>query len=133
MLVAAEPPLVTVLDGGGGVRTDVAPALALGEEHPSFPCDLGIEAPQSRHQLVADGIGGVALDDVCGGAGHPEAAVHGGLGLVDDVGDRGGEGGRDRAPAVGLEGDESVRTRSALVSVQVELWTISSTSYPHLS
>ena len=48
VLLARETPFVAVLDGGGGVRTDVAAALALGQEHPAFPREVGIEAPAAR-------------------------------------------------------------------------------------
>ena len=44
VLVAEEDPLVAVLDGPGGVGTDVAAALALGQEHPALPGRLGVEA-----------------------------------------------------------------------------------------
>ncbi len=89
--------------GGGGVGADVAAALALGEEHPALPGEVGIEAPKPRDQLVADGLGPVTLDDVGGGSRHPEPAVNRGLGLVDDVGDRGAQHRRDGPAGVGLE------------------------------
>ena len=91
VLVAEEPPLVAVRDGAGRVGTDVAAALAFGQEHPAFPRLVGVEAPEPAHELVAHRCRRVALDDVGGARRHAEPAVDGGLGLAHEVRERGGE------------------------------------------
>ena len=107
MLVAEEPPLLAVRDRARRVRTDVAAALAFGQEHPSFPRLVGVEAPEPAHELFAHRCRCVPLDDVGGARRHAEPAVDGGLGLAHEVRERGGEHRGDGAPGVRGQARES--------------------------
>ncbi len=115
VLLAEEEPLVAVLHGPGGVGTDVAAPLTLGQEHPAFPCVVRVQAGQALQDLVADLGGGVALHDVGRPARHPEAAVHGGLRLAHEVGERGGQGRRHRPPRHVSQADEAMAHQVGLV------------------
>ena len=88
VLLAVQPPLRAVRDRSGGVRADVAAALAFGEEHARFPSGVGVTAPQLGNEVVPHVGWRVALDDVGRSGGHAQTAVDRGLGLTDEVGQR---------------------------------------------
>ena len=115
MLVADEDPLLAVLDCPGGVGTDVAAALALGQEHPALPGHLGVERGELGQHVVADPGRGVTLHDVGGPSGHAQPAIHGGLGLADQIGERGGDHGRHWPTGVGGEPDKPIADQVGLV------------------
>ncbi len=115
VLLPREQPLVAVLHGAGRVGPDVASALALGQEHPTFPCFVGVEAAQPPEQVVTGGGGGVALHDVGGTRGHAETAVDGRLGLRHEVRHRSGHDAGDGAPGQCLQADEPVAHQVRLV------------------
>ncbi len=115
VLVPEEPPLVAVLHRPRGVGPDVAPPLALGQEHPALPGVGRVDAAKAPDHVGADRRGGVALDDVGGARRHAQAAVDGRLRLGDQVGEGGAHDGRGRPSGVGLEADESVADEVGLV------------------
>ena len=82
VLVAEEPPFVAVLDGPGGVGPDVAPALALGQEHPALP-RLGRGRVLRRRLTISSRTAPGAWRSMMSAApaGHAQPAVDGRLRL----------------------------------------------------
>jgi hypothetical protein len=107
VLLAVQAPLVAVTHGARGVRAHVAAALALGQEHPTLPGLVGVEALEPGDDLVTDAVGRVTAHDVGRARGHTEPAVHRGLGLAHEVRERRGDDRRYRAPGVRGKADEA--------------------------